>query len=209
MSGSTQPFQGRKTGSTPVPRSEMKTIRDEIFDFVPSCEQESVDKQLILSYLDSFNDIFSRENNLSHMTTSAFVLNKERNKILMIFHNIYNSWGWIGGHADGDIDLFSVIKREIEEETGVKGIVPVVNKIFSLEVLPVASHFRRGKYVSAHTHISIDYIFEADERENIRIKEDENSNIAWVPIEKVVSLSTEPYMKIVYQKMIDKISKLR
>jgi 8-oxo-dGTP pyrophosphatase MutT (NUDIX family) len=187
----------------------MKNIRDEIEEYKPDCEQEVVDKKLIQEYLKSFENLFTRENCLVHMTASTFILNKDRNKVLMIFHNIYNSWGWVGGHADGDEDLFKVIKKEIEEETGINEITPIVDGIFSLEVLPVASHFRKGKYVAAHVHISIDYLFEADEDEKIRIKEDENSRINWIPLENVVSLSTEPHMKVVYQKLIDKIKKLR
>ena len=31
----------------------------------------------------------------------------------------------------------------------------------------------------------------------------ENSNVAWQPIDKVVELSTEPHMKVVYEKLIE------
>ena len=34
----------------------------------------------------------------------------------MIYHNIYDSWAWVGGHADGDEDLVHVVKKEIEEQ---------------------------------------------------------------------------------------------
>ena len=40
----------------------------------------------------------------------------------MIHHNIYNSWSWTGGHADGDKDLLYVAIKEAKEETGVKNI---------------------------------------------------------------------------------------
>lgn len=180
-------------------------VKQDIEKFIPSCEQEIVDKGLILKYLDTFEDIFFRENKLVHMTVSTLVLNKTRDKVLMEFHNIYKSWGWIGGHADGDKNLFKVIKREIEEETGVKNVKSITEGIFSLEMIPVLNHFRRGEFVSAHIHISIDYLFEADENEKIRPEEGGNSEVAWKSIDEMVSLSTEPHMKIIYQKMIEKI----
>ncbi len=155
-----------------------------------------------------YKNIFTRENELVHFTTSAFVINQNRNKLLMIYHKIYDSWGWIGGHADGDENLIGVIKKEIEEETGVNVLKPIINGIFSIELLPVKGHIRRGVYVAPHVHISIDYLFESDEKEKIRIKEDENSGVKWVSFEKVVDLSTEPHMKQVYQKAIEKIKNL-
>jgi ADP-ribose pyrophosphatase YjhB (NUDIX family) len=183
-------------------------IKKEIEEYSPIGEQEIKDKELILNYLDTFENIFTRENELVHFTTSAFVVNKNKDKLLMIYHNIYNSWGWIGGHTDGDKDLFKVIKKEIEEETGIKNLNPIVNQIFLLELLPVKGHIRKGKYVAPHIHISIDYLFEADEKEKLIIKEDENSGVKWIPISEVVSSSTEPHMQVIYQKAINKIKNL-
>jgi 8-oxo-dGTP pyrophosphatase MutT (NUDIX family) len=183
-------------------------IKKEIDKYVAVGDQEIKDKELILDYLDKFENVFSRENELVHFTTSAFVVNKNRDKLLMIYHNIYNSWGWVGGHADGDKDLFKVIKKEIEEETGVKNLKLIVDGIFSMEMIPVKGHIKKEKYVSPHVHISIDYLFETDEKEKLKIKEDENSGVKWIPIDKVVVSSTEPHMQVIYQKAIDKIKNL-
>ena len=70
-------------------------------------EQEARDKEIILSMLTEAErmgeDIFSRENRMAHMTASAWVVNRDRTKVLLAYHNIYNSWAWLGGHADGGI----------------------------------------------------------------------------------------------------------
>lgn len=180
-------------------------IKEELLRYKTVGDQEKKDKELILKYLDLFDNIFVRENELIHFAASAFVLNKNRDKLLMIYHNIYNSWGWIGGHADGDEDLVKVIKKEIKGETGIKKVKSLIDEIFSIEILPVKGHIKNGKYVASHVHISVDYLFEADENELIRSKEDENSGVKWIPFENVVDSSTELHMKVIYQKAIDKI----
>ena len=183
----------------------MKNIRDEIVDFVSINDQEIADRQLALECIDKFEDIFSRENKSIHFVTSALVLNKDRNKVLMTFHNIFKSWGWVGGHADEEKDLFNVVKKEITEETGIKFVNPLSSCIFSLETLPVLGHFKNGEYISPHRHISVDYVFEADEKEPLLVKADENSEVGWMPIEKMVSLSNESHMQLVYKKIINRL----
>ena len=60
------------------------------------------------------------------------------------------------------------------------------------------------KYVASHLHLSVAYILEADENEELVVKEDENSGVKWVDIDKVLDLTNEEYMKNVYKKLIDK-----
>ena len=186
------------------------SIKEEIINYIPFNEQEEKDKEFILECINKFDDIFFRENELVHFTSSGFVVNKNRDKVLMIYHNIYNSWGWTGGHADGEENLLNVAIREVKEETSVNNIKVLNNgNIISIDTLPVAGYFKRGKYVNAHIHLSVAYIFEANENEEVKIKPDENSNIAWQDINKVVELSTEPHMKMVYKKIIEKVNQNR
>jgi hypothetical protein len=78
----------------------------------------------------------------------------------------------------------------------------------SVEILPVKSHVRKGKYVSAHQHFNITYLFEADENDSIHILEDENSNIGWLTFEELINKSEEPWMIPVYKKIIERIGKM-
>lgn len=176
--------------------------------FSPSNEQERKDKEAALKYISIFDDILTRNNEIIHMTSAGFVVNKDKNKVLMVHHNIFNAWSLPGGHADGEDDLLGVAISEIKEETGVKYIIPILNKIISLDILSVHGHFRKGKYVSSHLHISLVYLFQADENEQVIIKPDENSDVKWIPMDEVDSYSNEPHMKIIYNKIISKIEKL-
>lgn len=186
------------------------SLKEEIMEYIPVNEQEEKDKEFMLKCFADFDDVLTRNNEYVHFTSSGFVVNKNKDKVLMIYHNIYDSWGWTGGHADGEEDLLAVAKREVEEETSVKvSDVLLDGKIAAIDTLPVLGHVKRGKYVNSHIHLSVAYIFEADDTDSIRIKEDENSNVAWQPIDKVVELTTENHMKPVYEKLIQKVKEMK
>ncbi len=88
----------------------------------------------------------------------------------MIYHKIYNSWAWTGGHSDGDSDILYVAMKEAKEETGIKNVIPIFKDIYSLELINVNGHEKRGKYVCSHVHINVTYLLETDEKEKLRIK---------------------------------------
>ena len=149
----------------------------EIEKYRPFNEQEEKDKTLILNWIRNNDNAFLRENTVAHVTASAWVVNKDRTKVLMVYHNIYNSWSWLGGHADGETDLLSVAIREVKEEAGISEVYPVSEEIFSMESLTVDGHVKRGEYVSSHLHLNVTYLLEADSEEAVSIKEDENSAV--------------------------------
>ena len=184
----------------------MKKLKQQIEEYVPYNEQEQKDKNTILKYINSFDNLLTRENEFGHFTASSWVVNKERTKVLMIKHNIYKSWAWTGGHADGDSNLLNVAIKEVKEETGIENVNPIKEDIFSMEIICVNGHVKRGKYVSSHVHLNITYLLEADENEILKIKEDENSGVKWVDINEAISISSEPWMKGIYKKLIEKMS---
>ena len=183
-------------------------LREKIEKYVPYNEQEEKDKNTILKYMDAFEDTLTRNNEFGHFTASAWVVNKERTKVLLIYHNIYKSWAWTGGHADGESDLLQTAIREVKEETGVENVKVLDDDIFSLEIVCVNGHVKRGKYVSSHVHLNLTYLLEVDENEKLRIKEDENSGVKLVPIDEIEVASTERWVKEnVYRKLNEKLRK--
>ena len=184
------------------------SLKENLEEFEPYNEQEEVDKKIILDYINNFDDTLTRQNKYGHFTSSAFVLNKERTKILMVYHKIYNSWAWPGGHSDGDSNLLNVAMKEAKEETGIKNVIPIFKNIYSIEIISVNGHEKSEKYISAHVHLNVTYLLEADENEKIHIKEDENSGVKWVPIDNVLDLTSETWVRDrVYAKIIEKMKK--
>ena len=182
-------------------------LLDALNRFRPCNEQEETDKNQILSLLSGGQDLYTRDNPVAHLTASSWVVSPDRKQVLLIYHNLYRSWAWMGGHADGDRDLCRVALRETREESGLQDLTLVSPDIFSLESLTVDGHEKRGKFVSSHLHLNVTYLLEADPRQPIRVKPDENSGVAWFPVEEVAGKVSEPWMmQRIYSKLMKKVT---
>lgn len=184
-------------------------IKEQILNYIPFNEQEERDKKLLLEWL-SEPDVFERKNERAHFTASAWVVNPERTKVLMIYHNIYDSWAWMGGHADGEENLFAVAEREAKEESGITDIKAISEEIASVEILTVSGHEKHGKYVPSHLHLNATYFFEAPEEQELYVKPDENSGVMWMDMDDIKNKSSEKwFVERIYPKLIEKTKKLR
>lgn len=174
--------------------------------FVPFNGQEARDRELLLDCLGREPEVLTRKNPLAHFTASAWVVNPAHTRVLMAYHNIYRSWSWLGGHADGESDLLAVALREVREESGIRSARPVSRDIFSVEALTVDGHEKRGAYVSSHLHLNVTYLLEADEEEALSIKPDENSGVRWFTLEESETVPSEPWFCArVYRKLNEKL----
>ena len=187
--------------------NKISNLKEQIEKYNPYNEQEANNKEIMLKSLEIFDDMLTRENKICHFTASNWIVNKDKTKVLMIYHNIYKSWSWVGGHADGDADLLHVALKEAQEETGLKNFKVLSDGIFGITIATVDNHIKRGKFVSSHLHFDCCYLLEADENEELHIKEDENSGVKWIDIDKVIDASNEEKMKPIYRKLNEKLYK--
>ena len=183
-------------------------FEQQLLCFQPLNEQETIDREVALRCL-KLPDIYVRDNELVHITASAWIVNRDRTKVLMAYHNIMQSWAWLGGHADGETDLLQVALKEAREESGVQNIRPVTEALYSVEMLTVDGHVKRGRYVNSHLHLNATYLLEADENDRLFVKADENSGVKWIPVEDVQSVCSHAWdWERVYQKLNQKLRML-
>lgn len=174
--------------------------------FRPWNEQEERDRDALLRLLESRQAPCGREDP-AHLTASAWVVSPGRDRVLLAYHNLYDSWAWLGGHADGERDLLSVALREVREESGLEDARPVSRDVYSVEILTVDGHEKRGRYVSSHLHLNVTFLLEADPGAPVRRKADENSAVGWFGLEEAVAASTEPwFQKRIYSKLNAKLA---
>ncbi len=180
-------------------------LRKKIEEFIPFNEQEEKDKIQFLEFIDSFDDTLTRDNIFGHFTASAFVVNKERNKMVVVYHIINDGWIYPGGHADGEEDLLRVAVREVEEETGLKVRV-LDDNIYAIDSAPVKGHIKRGKYVSAHLHLDVIFIMEADDKIPLKYKEDESKGVKWISFSEADNETMCDFVRPIHRNLINKLN---
>lgn len=180
-------------------------LKQKIENYVPFNEQEEKDKEQFLKFIDTFDDVLTRDNIFGHFSASAFVVNKERNKMVVVYHIINDGWIYPGGHADGEDNLLSVAVREVEEETGLK--VKVLDEnIYSIQSATVKGHIKCGKYVSAHLHLDVVYIMEADDKLPLIYKEDESKGVKWISFDEADNETMCDFIRPIHKKLIEKLN---
>mgnify|MGYP005920383099 CR=1 FL=1 len=83
-------------------------ILTQIENYQPYNEQEERDKGLILDCLRAFEDVFTRENALAHMTASAWVVNERFDRVLMAYFAVVPE---ARGQGAGSLALAALLER--------------------------------------------------------------------------------------------------
>lgn len=191
---------------------EFERLKALLRSCTPQNPREKEDLQVMLRACELHPDVLCRSCADGHFTASAWICDREHKKVLLVYHRIFDSWAWTGGHADGDPDLLRVALREAEEETGLREFRVLNTDVLSggkgdekppisLEILKVKAHRRRGLFVPAHLHYNLTWLLEADATTPLRIKEDENSGVAWFLLDEVCAHCSEPQMQPIYAKL--------
>lgn len=169
-------------------------------------EEEEAERQSFRQFVDAYgNKVFDRENLVGHFSSSCWIVNKERNKVLMIYHNMFKTWAWVGGHSDREADLLAVALRETKEETSLKEVSALVDEPIDLNVMVVHNHYKRGVFVPRHLHYNVVYCLEADETEELMSKPDENSGVLWISFDEVKDYCADDGVLPYYNRIMKKI----
>ena len=194
--------------SSLIPR-KVRMYKTQIERYHPVNEQEKKDKQLMLAFIEKHDDVLLRDNLAAHLTSSAIVVNETLDKVLFAHHNIYDAWGWVGGHNDGNPDLLAVALKEAKEETGVTRIEPYTDAILGLDVIQVQNHRKNGAYIPDHLHLNVTFLLVADEQDKPVHKPDENAAVRWFDIDTVLNHVSEKRMHAIYKKLFSKVKGLK
>lgn len=132
-------------------------------------------------------DCLRRSNLAGHLTASAFVIDRERQHLLLIHHKKLGRWLQPGGHTDGDPDLMNVARWEVFEETGLRELDPVLHGPFDLDIHSIP----KREDVPAHLHYDVRFLFEADGGFVPKGNDREVHRAAWVPLSDLEGLGVD------------------
>jgi A/G-specific adenine glycosylase len=182
--------------------------RTAILKFDPPTPREAQVKAELLRDIDRYGDAILTRGPEVHLTVASMVLEPTLERTLMAWHNIFRSFSWTGGHADGDPDLLATALRETREETGITAVWPLSGRILGLYKLPVPAHEKRGQPVAAHWHYAAAYGLLAPERQTLRTAPDENTAVEWLPAAELDRRCEEREMVPIYLELCDRMRAL-
>ena len=150
-------------------------------------EADVVDR--FIAFIAAHPDGFERELKIGHVTGSAWVVDRAGTHVLLTHHKKLDMWVQLGGHADGDADVFRVALREAEEESGLDSLVPVSRRIFDVDVHRIPARREEPE----HFHWDVRYAFRTAGGEAYRVS-GESHDLAWIEIAALETVTREESM---------------
>lgn len=169
-----------------MPRNDRSLLLRHLENYRPINSDDKKQAEKVLKFVSGNPQCFERSFLKGHITGSAWVVDDSGEKVLLTHHKKLNKWLQLGGHADGNPDVFAVALREAEEESGLKNFNVVVPVIFDLDVHLIPER----KNEPAHFHYDIRFVFKADSSAPLKITE-ESRDLAWVFLNDLEQYSTE------------------
>lgn len=139
---------------------------------------------------------FSKKLLSGHITASAFLINMQRDKVLLTHHAKLGKWLQLGGHCDGIKDPRFAALKEAYEESRLPRIDHLSDQILDIDIHEIPEH----KDVQAHLHYDIRYALEADDQQPLVIS-DESNDLKWVPLIELEKYNPEPSLLVMRDKL--------
>lgn len=148
-----------------------------------------------LAFVKSTKYCFENNNLPGHITGSAFILNKNENEALFTHHKKLNKWLQLGGHSDGNPDIYHTVLREAKEESGILSFHFKQKMIFDVDIHEIPA----SKKIEKHLHFDLRFLLIA-ESSNL-IKSEESIDLKWIPLNEVNKFTNEKSI----QRMVNKV----
>lgn len=187
-----------------VTQQQLQQLYTTYLDIFPG-ERERI--KLFTDFIDrtATADLCRRNNFDGHITTSAFIIDRKKQEILLLRHKTLQRWLQPGGHFEQDESLLHSALREAVEETHIPAAelvnIPVAdNIVVPFDIDPHHIPANEKKKEDAHYHHDVRYLFEYTGAGSSTFNQEEATGLRWVPFAELTDDAT-------FGKMIEKISR--
>ncbi|MBN1281530.1 MAG: hypothetical protein JW985_01000 [Alphaproteobacteria bacterium] len=151
--------------------------------YIPFDDLERTDIEKFRKFVSEYNgNIFDRTPGQPTITASAFVVNPNFTKTLIMHHKIHGFYKQFGGHADGNPNLASVATAELFEESGTKGQIVQTDPIDIIR-WNFPERTKNDIFYPAHDCFDIAFLFIVNELEKLKINKNEVIDTKWEMLE--------------------------
>lgn len=137
-----------------------------------------------------------------HFCASAFVVDPNTKRLLLVFHKKFHKWVQPGGHIEEGETPEETAYREVYEETGIK--IELLGNRFPREddfIRPLG--IQRNRNLEGDTHIDIIYAAIPKKTENLTLNQEESLGIGWFTRKQLEALEVFPDIKITMDYILE------
>ena len=153
-------------------------LLDDVRGYRPFDEHERVMRDRLVAFLAAYGArAFDRAFAPGHVTASAWIVDPQRLRVVLLHHRKLERWLQLGGHVDGDPDVRRSALREAREESGLRTLRAIADDIYDIDVHRIPA---RG-VEPEHDHYDLRFALEADPREPL-VRNEESHDVRWIAL---------------------------
>jgi len=200
------------------------TLLAELNAYQAATPHEERMRRRMVRFVGSHPRCCSRALAVGHITTSAWVIDREATHVLLTHHRKLHRWLQLGGHTEGEARLIDSAIREATEESGLTGLIALRAQRAAKRGSKRMTNFDLGRAEQApfcacsskesifdldihsipargpepeHLHYDVRFLLQANRRAPLLVSS-ESKDLAWVRLDQVHSLNpAESMMRMV------------
>ena len=171
-------------------------LQDLLYNYQSQYPDEKIIVDKMREFLNDHKDCFSRSNIAGHFTGSGWLVDEERNWVVLTHHKKLGKWLQLGGHADDNNNLLEVALTECTEESGLQSVKVISEQIFDIDIHTIPQY----KDTPKHLHFDVRFLFETKKGLEPIIASNESNEVAWIKLDHVHTKNSEQSL----QRMVKK-----